>query len=130
MLLNATQSQFEGASNRITTTGSSGSEWRQATRNDVSPRRRLIVERSATAVDSVDGLETGWTDQHFRRRTEPRRTKKHHLAKVRVAGSNPVFRSKKTPYQGTKQHQPRWQCLLQRYCQDDSTMRSSAGSST
>ena len=63
---------------------------------------RSIVERSTTATDWVDGMETGWRD-----RTSPDgadlQDHFQHLAKVRVAGSNPVFRSNKDPVIG-QQH--------------------------
>ena len=54
-----------------------------------------VVERSTTGADAVDGLDlerwgTG-VDQP---------AENHHPAKVRVAGSNPVFRSEKVPRQG------------------------------
>jgi hypothetical protein len=50
-----------------------------------------FVARSTGAV-LVDVMETGWTQ----RRSKGWRIQtgeNHHLAKVRVAGSNPVFRS-------------------------------------
>jgi hypothetical protein len=40
----------------------------------------------------MDTVEAGWTERHDRERWGPM-DEKHHLAKVRVAGSNPVFRS-------------------------------------
>ena len=40
----------------------------------------------------MDWVETGWTEPHFRGPDRPI-DENPHLAKVRVAGSNPVFRS-------------------------------------
>ncbi len=45
----------------------------------------------------MDRLETGWTERHFKGLAGPKDTKNPHLAKVRLAGSNPVFRSNKIP---------------------------------
>ena len=50
------------------------------------PRSRVIIERSTTATDSVDRVETGWTVPHANHGDG-----NHHLAKVRVVGSNPSF---------------------------------------
>ena len=47
------------------------------------------MERSTTAADSVDGLETG-SNPHFRGPGGPH-GRKHRLAKVRVADPNPGF---------------------------------------
>lgn len=49
-----------------------------------------IVERSTTAADWVDPLETDeWTDLHSRNQLDQTEDEKH-LVKMRVAGSNPV----------------------------------------
>jgi len=55
-----------------------------------------IVDRSTTATDWLDGVETGWTEQLFAGRERTSKTKNATFAKVRVAGSNPVFRSKES----------------------------------
>ena len=44
----------------------------------------------------MDGLETRWTDLHFSGAAGPERDENHHLAKVRAAGSNSVFRYRET----------------------------------
>jgi hypothetical protein len=64
----------------------------------MSVRRLLVrkVDRSTTATDWVDAVETRWTQAHIAG-PEPTQGEKHHLAKVRVADSNPVFRSNETP---------------------------------
>ena len=55
---------------------------------------RLIVDRSTTGANPGDGVETGWTEGHGGEKVDDP-DEEPHLAKVRVAGSNPVFRSQK-----------------------------------
>jgi hypothetical protein len=48
---------------------------RQLTIAALRVERRRIVERSTTATDSMDGVETGWTEPHLTRSAGPKRTK-------------------------------------------------------
>jgi hypothetical protein len=66
---------------------------RSTHQEDPSPGA-LVVDRSTTRVNPVDSVETGRTEPHFGGLARPRRAKTTTFAKVRVAGSNPVFRSR------------------------------------
>jgi hypothetical protein len=55
---------------------------------------RTTVDRSTTGADPGDGVELGGRNRTIGIDKDVV-NENHHLAKVRVAGSNPVFRSKR-----------------------------------
>ena len=54
---------------------------------------QFIVERSTTGPYPVDVMETGWTERHAGGSGPDPSDGKHHFAKLRAAGSNPISRS-------------------------------------